>query len=446
MLRIFNTLTKSIEDFVPINPPNVSMYTCGPTVYGLQHIGNFRTMLLSDLLYRTLIIDGYAVKSIRNITDIDDKIIKNAAGKNLPIDQFTKEYTQTFFDDLEKLNILPVDISCKATEHINEMIKYIETLTKKGVAYVEKDGSVYFDISKFPDYGKLSRLDKRELKSGTRILSDEYTKDNIQDFALWKAVEPGGVGYDSPWGFGRPGWHIECSVMSQEYLGDTFDFHLGGVDLIFPHHENEIAQAEAKTGQKFVNFFVHGEFILVDGKKMAKSLGNIYTLKDLAEKGFEPMAFRYLVLSSHYREQLNFTFDSLQSAQNALNNLRNEIRNWDKPKIGCAGFEQDFLAALNNNLNTPQALAIMWKLVKSDYPTSAKSATLLKMDRVLGLRLDEFIGEPLEIPRGVWKLVNSREEFRKSGDFKKSDELRQKIKKMGFEVMDTPEGPQLKAS
>lgn len=444
MLRLFNTLSRSIEDFEPLNPPNVGMYTCGPTVYGLQHIGNFRTMLLSDILYRTLVQEGYQVKTVRNITDIDDKIIKNASEKNLPIDEFSKEFTQTFFEDLDKLNILPVDISCKATEHIEKMVKYIEVLVKKGVAYVEEDGSVYFDISKFPDYGRLSRLDKRELKSGTRILSDEYEKDNVQDFALWKSVEQGGVGYDSPWGFGRPGWHIECSVMSQEYLGDTFDLHLGGIDLIFPHHENEIAQSEAKTGQTFVKYFVHGEFILVDGKKMAKSLGNIFTLKDLEEKGFEPMAFRYLVLTSHYRDKLNFTWDSLQAAQNALNNLRNILRGWDKDGEVIAKYKDKFMEALNNDLNTPQALAVFWEMAKSDASPKDKGATFIWMNQVLGLNAEDYLGQKVEVPEEVLKLANEREEARKNGDFKKSDELRDKIKEMGFEVMDTANGPELK--
>lgn len=444
MLKLYNTLSRSIEEFVPIDPPKVSMYTCGPTVYDYQHIGNFRTMIFSDILLRTLLANGYQVKSIRNITDIDDKIIKGAKNANLPIDKFSEKFTNAFFEDLNKLNILPVDVNPKATEHVEGMIKFIEKLIEKGLAYVEKDGSVYFDISEFASYGRLSNLARRELKSGTRILSDEYTKDDAQDFALWKSVESGEMGYDSPWGRGRPGWHIECSVMSQVYLGETFDIHAGGIDLIFPHHENEIAQSEGKTGKKFVNYFVHGAHLFVDGQKMSKSLKNFYKLKDLEEKSFDPLAFRYLVLSARYREELNFSWESLQGAQNALNNLREEVRGWDNAKIGCAQFEQKFQDAINHDLNTPQALAVMWEMVKSDYPTSAKAQSLLKMDQVLGLKLDEYIAKPVEIPENVQKLLKHRENARKAGDFKKSDKLRNEIKKLGFEIEDTAEGPEVK--
>ncbi|MDO8573855.1 MAG: cysteine--tRNA ligase, partial [Candidatus Daviesbacteria bacterium] len=331
----------------------------------------------------------------------------------------------------------------KATGHIGHMIKFIKELVKKRLAYEEKDGSVYFDISKFPDYGKLSGLEGRTLKPGARVSADEYSKDDVQDFALWKAVKAGEVGFNSPWGFGRPGWHIECSVMSQEYLGETFDIHAGGIDLLFPHHENEIAQSEGKTGKKFVNFFVEGEHLLAEGQKMAKSSGNFYKLKDLEEKNFDPLSFRYLCLTAHYRDKLNFTWKSLEAAQNALNNLREEIRSWGEPKIGCAGFEQKFMDAANNDLNMPQALAVVWELVKSNYPTSAKAQSLLKFDKILGLKLDEYLGKLIEIPANVIKLVEKREAVRKSGDFKKGDEIRKEIKKLGFEVEDTPKGPKV---
>ncbi|MBI4039918.1 class I tRNA ligase family protein, partial [Candidatus Daviesbacteria bacterium] len=248
-----------------------------------------------------------------------------------------------------------------------------------------------------------------------------------------------------PWGRGRPGWHIECSVMSQEYLGDSFDIHVGGVDLIFPHHENEIAQAEGRTGQPFVKYFVHGEHILVDGQKMSKSLNNFYTLDNLRAKSFDPMALRYLFLTAHYRDQLNFTWEALQGAQNALNNLRAEIRGWDKPAVGCAEFEQKFMEAVEDDLNTAQALAVTWELVKSDYPTSAKAQSLLKFDKILGLDLETYLGKSLEVPQNVAELVEKRETVRKSGDFKKSDELRNQIKKLGYEVEDTSTGPKLKA-
>lgn len=414
--------------------------------------------------------DGFEVKRVMNITDIDDKIIKGAKEKGEEIKEFSAPFEKAFFEDLKKLNIKSANVYPKATEHIGHMIKYIDELIKKGLAYLEKDGSVYFDISSFPDYGRLSGLEGRTLKVGVRVKADEYSKDDVSDFALWKAVEPQEVGWDSPWGRGRPGWHIECSVMSQEYLSGersrTIDIHAGGVDLIFPHHENEIAQSEGKTTRKFVNFFVEGEHLLVNGEKMAKSAGNFYKLKDLEDKslsaglpdgrqGFDPLSFRYLCLTAHYRDKLNFTWESLQGAQNALNNLREIIRTWEEPKdlpavrqagrqVGCAQYEQDFMEAVNNDLNMPQAVAVLWDMVKSDYPTSAKAKSLLKFDAILGLNMDEYLGNKIEVPDNVMKLVNRREQARKSGDFKESDRLRTDIKKMGYEVDDTPKGPRLR--
>lgn len=445
MLKIYNTLSRKIDEFTPLNPPYVGMYTCGPTVYDFMHIGNLRTFTFADVLRRALEANNYQVKTVENITDIDDKIIKGAKEKGEEISEFSAPFEKAFFEDLKKLNIKSANVYPKATEHIGHMIKYIEELIKKGLAYLEKDGSVYFDISKFPNYGKLSGLESRTLKAGARVKADEYTKDDVSDFALWKAVSLDEAGFNSSWGRGRPGWHIECSVMSQEYLGQTFDIHAGGVDLIFPHHENEIAQSEGKTSHKFVNFFVHGEHILVDGKKMSKSLKNFYTLNDLEQKGFEALALRYLFLTAHYRDKLNFTWESLQGAQNALNNLRQILREWEEPKIGCAQYEQDFMSAVNSDLNMPQALAVLWEMIKSDYPTSAKAKTILEMDKILGLKLDEYLGKPITVPDEVMKLVNKREQTRKSGDFKESDKLRHEIKKLGYEVLDTPSGPKIKA-
>jgi cysteinyl-tRNA synthetase len=443
-MRLFNSLSRTTQDFTPLNPPNVGMYTCGPTVYDYMHIGNLRTFIFSDLLFRVLKLNNYSVRTVQNITDVDDKIIKKAKEKNVSIPELTDEYTKAFLEDLQKLNIYPSDENPKATEHIGKMVQFIEKLVEKGVAYVEEDGSVYFDISKFDDYGKLSGLDKRDLKTGTRILSDEYSKDDVQDFALWKSVEGDEVGWDSPWGKGRPGWHIECSVMSEEYLGESFDLHLGGIDLMFPHHENEIAQSEAKTGKQFVKYFVHGEHILVEGQKMSKSLNNFFTLKDLEKRGIEPLALRYLYLTAHYRDKLNFTWDALQGAQNALNNLREEIREWDLGGEVISDFDSRFKEALNNDLNAPQALALMWEMVKSSNPTADKAVTLLKFDEVLGFELDEYIGKKVEVSDEVRDLVNQREEARKGGDYQKSDEVRDQIRKLGFEVDDTPSGPKLK--
>ena len=458
MLRLYNYLTRKIEEFTSLNPPKVGMYTCGPTTYDFVHIGNLRTFIFEDILQRVLEEAGFDINRVMNITDIDDKIITGSRVKGIGISEFSKPFEEAFFKDLEKLNIKFANVYPKATEHIGHMIKYIEELIKKDLAYMEEDGSVYFDISKFPEYGKLSGLKGQTLKPGVRVKADEYTKDDVSDFALWKSVETQEVRYDSPWGRGRPGWHIECSVMSQEYLGQTFDIHAGAVDLIFPHHENEIAQAEGKTSHKFVNFFVEGEHLLVEGEKMAKSANNFFKLKDLEDKAFDPLAFRYLCLTAHYRDKLNFTWESLKGAQNALNNLREQIREWpsfakasegkdrllEQAKLDNNPFWQKFLEAARNDLNTPQAVGVMWDMVKSDNSISSKAAIILQMDKILGLGLDEYVGKPIEVSKTVMKLVHQRETARGSGDFKKSDKLRHEIKKLGYEVEDTSAGSKVK--
>lgn len=444
MLKIYNTLSHKIEEFKPQNPPNVTMYTCGPTVYDYMHIGNLRTFVFSDVLFRGLKYNGYEVKAVQNITDIDDKIIKRAKEKNTTIDKVAKEYTNYFLEDIKKLNIQKENLFAnpRATEYISKMIEYIQDLIRKGFAYVEEDGSVYFDISKFENYGKLSGIDKRELKTGTRVLSDEYSKDDVQDFALWKEVDPAGdVKFKSPWGDGRPGWHIECSVMSQEILGSKLDIHAGGVDLIFPHHENEIAQSEAKTNDSpFVKYWIHGAHMLVEGRKMSKSLGNFYTLSELEKRGFSPLALRYLFLQTHYRQEMNFTWEALEASQNALNKLYNEVLSFAKPKIGCAEFEEKFLSAVNDDLNMPKALAVLWEVVKSDYPTSAKAESLFKFDEVLGLDLKSQItnlkSQKIEIPEEVMRLVKEREGLRLAKRYHLADQIRHKIKKMGFDIED----------
>ena len=451
MLKLYNVLSRRLEDFLSINPPKVGLYTCGPTTYDFVHIGNLRTFIFEDILQRVLEVNGLEVKRVMNITDIDDKIIKGASVASLPINEFSAPFEKAFMQNLRSLNIKYANVFPKATEHVGHMIKYIEVLIHKGLAYVMNDGSVYFDISKSVGYGKLSGLENVELKEGTRVLSDEYSKDDVQDFALWKSVGPGEVGFDSPWGRGRPGWHIECSVMSQEYLGNTFDIHAGGVDLIFPHHENEIAQSEGKTGEKFVNYFVEGEHLLVDGAKMSKSAGNFYRLKDLENIGFDPMALRYLFLTAHYRDKINFTLESLTGAQNALNNLRGQIRGWDseiglleQSNLNNNPFWQRFLEAANNDLNMSQAVGVAWEMIKSGDTTASSARVLLEMDKILGLELDKYLGKLLDVPAEVMKLVEQREQVRKSGDFKESDKLRHEIKKFGFEIEDTPSGPKVK--
>lgn len=442
-LRLFNTLTHQTEEFKPQNPSKVTMYTCGPTVYDHMHIGNLRTFVFSDILFRSLKYNGFEVEAVQNITDIDDKIIKRANEKKKTIEEIASEYTKYFLKDVEKLNIDSSNLKTqpKATEYIGKMIEYIKILIDKGFAYKEKDGSIYFDISKFENYGKLSGVEERELKTGTRVLSDEYTKENVQDFALWKAAGEDEVGFPSPFGKGRPGWHIECSVMSQTILGNKIDIHTGGVDLIFPHHENEIAQSEAKTGESpFVKYWVHGAHMLVNNQKMSKSLNNFYTLSDIQKRGFEPLALRYLFLQTHYRQEMNFTWEALSGAQNALNKLRKEIAEYDEPKVGCAEYEENFKQAINDDLNMPKALSILWEVVRSDYPKSAKAQTLFKFDEVLGLSLrssKEIIkaGEK-EIPTEVKKMLEEREQLRKQKKYHLADQIRAKIIKMGYKVED----------
>ena len=468
-MQIYNFLSRKVEEFGPIKSGEVGLYTCGPTVYDYVHIGNWRTFVFEDVLKRALVFNGYQVRHVMNITDIDDKIIKKAQDQKVDFRQITKKYEKEFFEDLGKLNILPADSYPCATKHIDSMIGLVAALLKKGIAYKGDDG-VYFSVEKFKDYGKLSGLGKRKLKKGARISADLYDKESWSDFALWKFKKKGEPSWDAPFGEGRPGWHIECSAMSMKYLGETFDpfgklrvngehgrtidIHTGGVDLLFPHHENEIAQSEAATGKKFVNIWMEGEHLLVGGEKMAKSLGNIYTLYDLEKKGFDPLALRYLFLTAHYRSKLNFTWKSLESAQNALCNLREEVASWEEPNIGrsdseslqtrmsCAGYENDFRDAIDSDLDLPKALSVMWEMVKSDYPTSARHQSLLVMDQVLGLGLDKI--KKLELPKGAKELLEKREELRKQGEFDQSDKMRKELLEMGVAVEDTPQGSKWK--
>ena len=451
-MLLYNTLTRQKEEFKPINPPHVGLYTCGPTVYNYPHIGNYRAYLFGDILKRHLKYSGYDVKHVMNLTDVDDKTIRDSqkAGKSLK--EFTEFYSGEFMKDLDLLNIERADVLPKATDYIPEMIKIIETLLENGVAYKGEDGSVYFNIKKFKDYGHLAHLKLDSLQEGAsgRIIKDEYEKENAQDFALWKAYDEsdGDVFWDpSTWlgagtliGKGRPGWHIECSAMSMKNLGETFDIHTGGVDLVFPHHENEIAQSEACTGKHFVNYWTHNEWLMVDGKKMAKSAGNFYTLRDIEAKGISPLAMRYLSLQTHYRKPLNFTWESMGAAQSGLNNLSEQFLELGE-NVGEINltYKEQFMDAMNNDLEAPKALALVWDLLKDlNISKEDKKATILDFDRVLGLGLDKL--KPLEITDEVKKLADERIEARKNKDFKKSDELRDEIKKLGFELKDTPDG------
>jgi len=502
MLKLYNTLTRQLEDFKLLNQPQVGIYTCGPTVYREVHIGNFRTWLLSDFLRRILEYNGYKITLVKNITDVGhmrqighghhtvqiDPIIKEALDQGKTPLQIAGHYTKLFLEDEKKLNIIKATVYPKATEHIKEMIKMISILLKKGLAY-QSDGTIYFDVKKFKDYGKLSgnTLDKMDkLLKAVKVSVETDKKDSV-DFALWKKAEKGRLmKWDSPWGEGFPGWHIECSAMSMKYLGEAFDpfeastelsrmsrlrvnsersrtidIHTGGEDLIFPHHEDEIAQSEGATGSKFVNYWLHGGYLLVDNKKMSRSKGNVYAISDLENKampdgrqGFDGLSFRYLAMMTHYRAKMNFTFDALEGAQTALNRLREEIANWEKPKIGCAEYEQRFMSAINNDLNMPEALAIVWELVRSDYPTSAKAESLFRFDEVLGLNLKQVqssipdsIGDKVqsfEVPEGVMKLVREREELRKQRRYHLADQSRNKIKKMGYNVQDTEKGSKVR--
>lgn len=423
-LRLFNTLTRKKEIFRPARGKLVRFYACGPTVYDRVHIGNLRTFIFEDILRRTLELNGHKVRLVMNITDIDDKTIRGAKKSGKSLKEFTGFYEKEFFRDIKRLNILPAFKYPRATEHISAMKKIISRLLKKKYAYTAKDG-IYFDISRFKRYGKLSGLKKRELKIGARVSNDEYTKDEAEDFALWKKGERD-----------RPGWHIECSAMSIKYLGMPIDIHAGGVDLIFPHHENEIAQSEAAYGRKFARFFVEGEHLLIEKKKMSKSLGNLFTLQDLEAKGFEPLDFRYLVLTAHYRSPLSFSWRSLEAARMARRKLKEAAMRAKKSKArSSAAFEKEFLQALNNDLDTPRALAFTWK--------KARDAHAFKLaEKIFGLNLDK--AEKISISSEVKLLLRERESLRKKKQWSEADKIREKILKLGFGVEDTPDGPKVR--
>ncbi|MCL5004483.1 MAG: cysteine--tRNA ligase [Patescibacteria group bacterium] len=450
MINLYNTLARKKQTFKPLRGKNVGIYTCGPTVYNFAHLGNLRTYIFEDILRRVLKYNSYKVKQIMNITDVEDKIIKKAQQEKKNINQITKPYAKIFLEDLKKLSIEKAEKYPLATKHIKEMIALISGLIKKGIAYKGEDGSIYFNIQKFKNYGKLSQLQKREIKIGARVSADEYNKEQAQDFVLWKTKKLNEPFWKSPFGDGRPGWHIECSAMAMKYLGKTFDIHAGGVDLIFPHHENEIAQSEAATGKKFVNYWLHGEHLLVNNEKMSKSLGNIYTLRDLEQKNFNPLAFRYLVLTSHYRSKLNFTWESLQAAQNALNNLHNEmiIINADKKSASISenqrklAYEKQFLDAINDDLNTPKAIALVRKIVKDkNLSSNAKKSLVLKLDKALGLGLKNVKSE--KIPLKIKQMADERDKLRANKQFIPADLLRKKIEELGYIVEDTAAGPKI---
>ena len=455
MLQFYNSLTRKKEPFIPIDDRKVKLYTCGPTVYDVAHIGNFRTFLFEDFLKRVLLARGFEVLHVMNITDVDDKTIKKTVIEGKSLSAITDYYTDLFNQDLNTLNILPADHYPAATDHVDGMIKMIESLIAKGHAYQTEDGSVFFKIESFKDYGALTNINMAKMRQSARVDSDEYDLDNLQDFALWKAYkdEDGDVAWDSPWGKGRPGWHIECSVMSMAYLGDHFDIHCGGVDNKFPHHENEIAQSVCANDTPFVNIWMHSEFLMVDGGKMSKSLGNFHHIPELIDKGFTSEEIRYIMLNGHYRTKINFTLDKQHEAKASIQriqSLKDRLR--DLTKYSSDEFPTEkskFDKALENDLDAPNALAVFFDWIRSTNSALDKNG-LSENDRAKGLNFityfDGVFGvlSKLEaIPQDILDLVSKREKARQTKDWAKSDELRDLIALKGWIVKDTPGGSKL---
>ncbi|MEK7558543.1 MAG: cysteine--tRNA ligase [Patescibacteria group bacterium] len=442
-LKIYNTLSQKEELFTPQKDHSVTLYSCGPTVYGYVHIGNLRAQTFSDTLRRVLSYLGYEVTQVVNITDVDDKTIKGSQAEHIALLEFTKKYEGLFFRDTERMNILHPHITPRATEYIAEMIVLIEKLLEKGFAYRADDG-IYFSIAKSNEYGKLARLEKRK-ENQARIINDEYDKESANDFALWKFYreEDGNVFWESPFEKGRPGWHIECSAMSMKNLGETIDIHTGGMDLIFPHHTNEIAQSEGITGKKFVSYWMHSGYMNMENEKMAKSLGNIITLDKVIEKGFFPLSYRYFLLGIHYRKPTNFNWEALGGAQNALEKLYARFLELGNIN-GTVNKElkEKFIKALEDDLNTPIALSMVWEVLDSNLSNEDKKTTLLDFDKVLGLGLEKIT--LALIPEEVKKLAEKREQARIQKKWAEADEIRQKIETLGYILEDTEKGPKIR--
>jgi len=460
-LQLFNTMSRKQEDFRPITSGEVKLYTCGPTVYDNAHIGNFRAYIFEDLLKRYLKYKGFNVLQVMNLTDVDDKTIKNSIKQGIALDDYTDKYKRAFFEDIYTLLIDRADHYPSATEHIDEMVAIIKKLQEKGIAY-EADGSIYFRISKFPNYGRLSHMDMSQLKSGARVSADEYEKETVSDFALWKGwdEDDGDVYWETELGKGRPGWHIECSAMSSKYLGNHFDIHCGGVDNIFPHHENEIAQSEAANDETFVNYWLHCEHLIVEGRKMSKSLGNFYTLKDIIDKGYPGISVRYLLLSTHYRQQLNFTFDGLDAARKAIerlwdfyNNVSSIEGGSDNPEVTelIEKVKTDFEKALDDDLNISPAMGALFDFVRdinrlasegkvSENDASRVLETIDGFDMVLGF----LKPEKEDLNQEIEVLIQKRIEARKQKDFATADKIRDDLLERGIILEDTPQGTKWK--
>jgi cysteinyl-tRNA synthetase len=487
-IELFNTLSGKVEEFQPLEDNLVRMYACGPTVYDYGHIGNFRTFVVVDTLRRFLKLSGFQLKHVMNITDVDDKIIRNAARDGVSVQEYTKKYRQAFLEDADSLNIEHPEMLVNATDHINDMAHFIAVLVEKGYAYRTDDGSYYFRIAKFPEYGKLSKKDFAGMTDGARVDVDEYDKDNARDFALWKSPKPGEAFWETEIGPGRPGWHIECSTMSMEYLGETFDIHAGGEDLIFPHHENEIAQSEAKTGKLFARFWVHSRFLLVENEKMSKKLGNFYTVRDLVLMGHKPSSIRFLLMSVPYRKQLNFTFDGLTQATNSVERLRNFKLRLESSQFADGSSDRveeiarktaaEMRAALSDDLNTAQALGAIFDMVrdvnaaadagevsKDNVPAllkvldefdavfpvlkdddAAKVRAMVEWAKNEGLQ-DKISAETAELAKAatlsdeeIEQLVAEHSQARKSRDFARSDSIRNQLAENGIILENTKDG------
>ena len=462
MLRLFNTLTRHVEEFKPLVMGEVRMYSCGPTVYAPPHIGNYRSFLFADILRRYLEYRGFHVVQVMNLTDIDDKTIRDSAKEGLPLKAFTERYEKIFFEGVDFLNIKRASFYPRATDNVDAMVEMTRTLIGRGYAYI-KDGSVYFDISKFKDYGQLSKLELGELKPGARVDLDEYAKESPSDFALMKKSTPQevarGITYTTPWGNMRPGWHIECSVLCMRYLGTSVDIHTGGIDLIFPHHENEIAQSEAYSGTRFVDYWLHCEHLLVNGQKMAKSLKNFITLQDLISQGHDAKAIRLLLVSTHYRRQLNFTSETLEASERTVQGLLDFMRRLRHPEESGEGSQSkelvesarsSFSAAMDDDLDIREALVAIFNLTSKvnrlldEGKIGQKEAEeclsfMTDADKVLGLRLEESSAENT-LSVEVEELVKKREEARGKADWTTADEIRSQLKAMGIALEDTPVG------
>ena len=467
MLSLYNTLNRRVEPFEPLDKTKVGLYTCGPTVYNYAHIGNFRAYVFEDLLRRALRYWGYDVCQVMNLTDVDDKTIRDSQRVAMSLEAFTGKYKDAFFQDVATLRIEPAEHYPAATEHIPEMIELVRTLVDKGYGYQADDGSVYFSLAKFPDYGKLARVSVDPAASVSRVKHDDYAKESAADFALWKAwsEEDGDVYWDSPWGRGRPGWHIECSAMSMKYLGKTFDIHTGGIDNMFPHHEDEIAQSEAANGCTFVRYWLHCAHLMVDGGKMSKSLGNFYTLRDVVQKGFTGREVRWILLGAHYRQPLNFTFQACHDARAALQRLDDSIvRIKEAEQRPDAGVEEararaqraeaEFREGLGDDLNISAAQAALFDLVRDANrrldagELGGKAASgmldqLRQFDRVFAT-LDVDVDE--DVPPGVMARARERQEARQAKDYGRADAIRDALAAEGWVIEDTASGPRIKRS